>query len=376
MHTNDYLKDFPMRIAINLIPYCRYSGIECFVENLLQELVKNSSIDFYVYYTSDLPFKISSERDNVFLRLVKKKMPLALYQQIILPFVLLRDNIDYIYSSSPVHPILCFNKNVVTIHDCAYHNYPREAANKARLFFIKIMYFFAIKFAKKVVSVSDFSAREIENEYKLKKNKVVNISASLPKLPKLPDGCNSLAKEKFDLQGRYLVFIGSSRPRKNLSTIVDAFDKIINAYNNNITLVIIGDLGRDQQLEKKLTILVESGTVRALGYVNQEDKVALLKGSIGLCFASKYEGFGLPLLEAQSLGVPVITGNKSAMPEVAGDAAIFVDPESVDDIANGMLKLINIKEKQRLDYRIKANKNINRFSWKLTAKKLADIFYS
>ena len=113
--------------------------------------------------------------------------------------------------------------------------------------------------------------------------------------------------------------------------------------------------------------------VKTIGYVSQEEKVALIKSSIGFSFVSLYEGFGLPILEAQSLGVPVITANQSAMPEIAGDAAILVDPYDINSIAQGMKSLVELTsaEKKIATYRVK--NNLNRFSWQGSATVLMDI---
>jgi glycosyltransferase involved in cell wall biosynthesis len=110
------------------------------------------------------------------------------------------------------------------------------------------------------------------------------------------------------------------------------------------------------------------------GFVTQEEKVALYKGSLSLFFCSLYEGFGLPVLESQSLGVPVITSSASSLPEVAGSGALYADPLDAENMAK-RLETIVLNDKLRADLTQKGFENLNRFSWEKTAENLFSIFH-
>ncbi len=176
---------------------------------------------------------------------------------------------------------------------------------------------------------------------------------------------------------RYFLFVGTVQPRKNLERLIRAFNLLKlarsasldspNATLDQLKLAIVGKKGwlADEiyALPKKLGI---ESRVKFLDYVKKEDLPALYSGAIGLIFPSLFEGFGLPILEAQACGCPVLTSNVSSMPEVAGKGGILVNPYSIDDIVKGMEKcqMSNVKSQM-----IKAGfENVKRFSWENCAK--------
>ncbi|MDO8573890.1 MAG: glycosyltransferase family 1 protein, partial [Candidatus Daviesbacteria bacterium] len=176
------------------------------------------------------------------------------------------------------------------------------------------------------------------------------------------------------LKGYYL-FVGTVQPRKNLERVIKAVAKI-----KNKNLIIVGSRGwlsdKIYQLPKELGI---EDRVKFLGHVPDEELPPLYSNAEALLFPSLFEGFGLPILEAQACGCPVITSNISSMPEVAGKGAIYVDPYSVDDIVKGMQRLPArhryaqaLAGEQAVGYRQKLIKkgfeNVKRFSWEKCAR--------
>jgi glycosyltransferase involved in cell wall biosynthesis len=179
--------------------------------------------------------------------------------------------------------------------------------------------------------------------------------------------------KKFNVRKPYFFYIGLIIPRKNILNLLKAF-KIVNKKYPHYRLILAGYL-RPELLDIGDTIkeLNLQGKVQYIGPVKEKEKVVLYKNSVALVFPSLHEGFGLPVLEAQSLGVPVLTSNVTALPEVAGEGALYVDPYNVEEIAKGMER-IAFDENLRKDLIQKGYENIKRFSWGKAAKELLEVF--
>jgi glycosyltransferase involved in cell wall biosynthesis len=365
------LKGLLVKIAINLLPFVQRSGIECYTENLLAELL-GSDDEFYIYYRDKLPLSIPSENSNIHLRKVVTRIPMSLYMQLIFPFTLLLEKIDIVLSTCPTHPIILSRRNVVIIYDCCYHAFPENAQNKLKLYLIKFMCWSAIRFAKRVVTVSNFSVGEIERVYKLNEGTIENISAGVPSMLTIDDDSAKNTLSKYDLEENgYIFFVASVQPHKNLLSIIGAFLSLSIDVKGNTKLVIAGRLG---SMEKRVMDLVMtsgvSDSVIVLGFVDEIEKICLIRESIGVCLASLYEGFGIPILEAQSMGVPILTSNICSMSEVVGDSGILVDPYDETDISRGMKDLIQLSYDERISISGLAEINLERFSWKKCAERL------
>jgi len=139
----------------------------------------------------------------------------------------------------------------------------------------------------------------------------------------------------------YLLFVGTLQPRKNVARIVEAFGRLPAQISAGRELVIAGKAGwRADDLVATLRSAAGAGRVRWLDYVDANDMHALYQGAAGFVFPSLYEGFGLPVLEAFASGIPVITSTTTSLPEVAGDAALLVEPTDVDAIAEAMASIL------------------------------------
>jgi glycosyltransferase involved in cell wall biosynthesis len=199
---------------------------------------------------------------------------------------------------------------------------------------------------------------------------------------------SKLLKERYNIEGKYILFVWTLQPRKNIMRLVEAFSKVIHYYssserkrveksnkdefstssNNKLQLVVVGKKGwmYEDILKAPKKFGVEK-KVKFLDFVPDEDMEEFYKHALFFILPSLYEGFGLPVLEAMKYGCPVITSNVSSLPEAGGDAAIYVDPENVDDIASKM-KLLMTNEKLRKEMIKKGYKQIKKFSWEKTAR--------
>ncbi len=193
-----------------------------------------------------------------------------------------------------------------------------------------------------------------------------------------PQGAMSAVRARFGIEGPYVLFLGGIEPRKNLEMLVRAFAR---TDARNVWLVIAGGPVRwfpqaADRLEASIALLPEAVRDRIVvtGYVSERDKLALLSGATALAYPSLYEGFGFPVLEAFAAGVPVLTSNVSSLPEVAGDAAVLVDPGDVDAVASALTELI-VDDDLRAVLSAAGVARAARFTWEATARATASVLH-
>jgi glycosyltransferase involved in cell wall biosynthesis len=170
---------------------------------------------------------------------------------------------------------------------------------------------------------------------------------------------------------KYLLFVGRLEERKNICGIIEAFEILKEKYNLLHKLVLAGKFGYgEESIKYKLVSSKYKEDIILTGYVSDEEKFELMKEADVFLFPTFYEGFGLPILEAQSVGTPVVTSDVSSMPEIAGDSAVLVDPKDTNAIAEAVHKLIS-EESYKNDIIEKGLENVKRFSWEKCAKEIS-----
>jgi glycosyltransferase involved in cell wall biosynthesis len=270
---------------------------------------------------------------------------------------------------------------VVSVMDLSYIYFP-EMFNKSDLYQLKSWTSYSVKKAKAIITISNSSRNDIINVYGIPEE---NVHVTYPGIKPVVDlephiySMNEL-KMKYQIKDKYVLFVGTIQPRKNLERLIEAFSLVINTDNasdkhvlEDLQLVIVGKKGWLYE-----SILAAPGkfgisnNVKFLDFVPSED-LPLLYGH-AQCFVlpSLYEGFGLPILEAMKYDCPVITSKVSSMPEAGGDAALYVDPTNTEDIAEKIKKLVQ-SEKLREELIEKGRKQVKKFSWEKTAKETLEI---
>lgn len=354
-----------MKIGINLIQYTDITGIEVFAKNLLSSLIKQAPNDEFILFANAESVKIFDFKDDnvkVVIKDFKKlsRINLICYQQFGLLRKFKKEGIDILYCPSVAAPIF-YKRKIVTIHDCAALRFKDEAGLFSRIY-LKLVFLSAKYFSLGIVTISDFAKKEIIELLNIPEKKITVISEGTPFLIDIDENILKTVLAKFNLLGqKYFFYISNLRPRKNVSRLLEAWEDF-SSQHPDYSLVIAG---RNDNYKSN------SDKVIFPGVVSEEEKVALYKGSIALVFPSLYEGFGLPILEAQKLGIPVISSNSSSLPEVARDGALFFNPNP-KDICLSLEKFIGASF-NREDIIGKGYKNIARFSWDKTALYLLDL---
>ncbi len=256
--------------------------------------------------------------------------------------------------------------SVVTIHDLGYHLLPRTHTLTQRLY-LELSTRWSASAATRLIAVSQATADDLIRSYATPPGKIDVVHEAAPAVAAAAILDGNEARLRLGLTRPYVLFVGTIQPRKNVVRMAQAFAALVAKEAIDADLVLAGAPGwKSEPLSRTLTGLGLGDRIRRLGYVADADLPALYAGARLFCFVSLYEGFGLPVLEAQSYGVPVMTANNSSLPEIAGDAAILVDPTDVDAMADAMLRL---SQDEALRQRLIAAgyENVKRFSWEKAA---------
>lgn len=361
-----------MKIAINLLPFMSYQGTEIFTVNIIQELIKVARDEQIIIIKHNFsPKWLNFEGENVKNIIINfenaDRKTIALYQQFKFYFLLKKINPSVLFCPSPIGPFF-YRKKVVVIHDCAHIHFPEFKSIFSKIYF-KIMCFSAKYFSKNIITVSEFSKKELIKHYNIRSKKITVIYEGIPKLPDVDNGVIQKVLEKFKLNPLYFLYVGNTRSRKNIFGLLEGFKIFLQKYPD-CKLVLAGKIDtKFLNIKEKIRSLKLDNNVIQTGFISDEEKVALYKMAIGLVFPSFYEGFGIPIIEAQSLGLPVITSNTSSLPEIGGDSVLYVNPYDINEIAGCMEKLF-LNEDLRKDLIKKGHNNIKKFSYRKAAEKL------
>lgn len=250
-------------------------------------------------------------------------------------------------------------ENYVTIHDLAFRLYPQYYSKKFRFFYNFAVPIIARR-AKRIVTVSHFSKQSIEEHLNIPASKITVAHNAIE-----IDRWRAYTIKPNPYPWPYILTVGSLEPRKNMARLIAAFNQI---NDRNLHLVIAGResskiFGKTSKIKQKQIIFT--------GYLNDEKLANLYANAVCLCYPSLYEGFGLPPLEAQALGCPVIVSNQTSLPEVFLESALYCNPNKVESIAEKLNEMTGDKSLRQKLVAAGYN-NTKRFSWKRSASLILD----
>lgn len=253
---------------------------------------------------------------------------------------------------------------VVTIHDLAYKLYPETAHPQVVAMYDRLLSTLEQHSEIQIVAVSEATKKDIVNLTAIPPEQVTVVYEALPREAQYVPSKEEVLSVRRSLPGKkpFLMTVGTTEPRKNVGRIIEAWKKIRDSFD----LYVIGAQGWD-------TLPQEKG-LYYLGYVDPIRLASLYRLAHALVYTSLYEGFGLPILEAYFHGCPVITSQVSSMPEVAGDAALLVDPYNVEAIAEACMQVGEQKSTQRKKLLSQMPKVLQSFSWDQAAKKTLQVY--
>jgi glycosyltransferase involved in cell wall biosynthesis len=343
------------------------TGIGRYFHEVLSRLVE-SDYEWHLY--SHRPIIIGDwNRHNVIIKTwnLKGRFLRMLWAQSILPYWCYKDSISLFWG--PSHRIPRFlsasTSSIVTIHDLVWRHAGWTMRPFSR-FLDSIFMMEAVTISDAVITVSSSTANDLRNEFPMcsEKISVIYHGVSSFRSKALPSLVFDYPKSK-----PYYLFVGTIEPRKNLVRLLEAISLMPQSARESADLIIIGGKGwGGVDLGKLIDQYDIVQNIKIKGYVGDDVLSSLYKNAIFLVMPSIYEGFGLPIIEALSYGIPVLTSNCSSMPEVAGDAAILVDPEDSKSISKG-LELLIINKDLRNYLAGKAKRQASRFNWDVASKK-------
>jgi glycosyltransferase involved in cell wall biosynthesis len=367
-----------MKIAINtrfLLPR-QLEGIGRYTYEVCKRMVEQHPEHEYLFLF-DRPYNeqyIFSDRVKASVVSPPARHPLLWYLwfEWTLPRVLQQEQPDVFFSPDGYVSLRTSVPTVLTIHDLAFEQDDSGVPKLALAYYRH----FTPKFCRKadhILSVSEYTKQDVVQRYGIPADKIdVCGNGCRAGFEPLDDRQRQQAREEYNNGKPYLLYIGAIHPRKNVHRLIQAFDQFKTNHPSAVSLLIAGRFAWNAGLIKSA---YEQATYREdihfLGFVPDEAINRLLGGALAFVYPSLFEGFGLPILEAMQAEVPVITSRSSSMPEVAGDAALLVDPYSIKDLAAGIQQLwASPESRQAL---IEAGK-IQRalFSWERTAEAVYD----
>ncbi len=273
---------------------------------------------------------------------------------------------DVLFVPAHTVPIIHPKKTIVTVHGLEYEFCPEAYPFLARLY----MRFFirhSCRVASTVICVSENTKRDVMRLYGTPEEKIRVVYEGFERIK------NQESRIKNGIQKPYLLFIGRLEERKNLKRIIEAFEILKKWHGIPHDLMLVGKPGYGYGGIKSLILNSQfSIHLKELGYVSEEEKWSLLANADVFLFPTLYEGFGIPVLEAQAAGAPVVASNTSSLPEVGGEGAVYADPLSAESIAEAIQKLLS-DEAFRDDIIRKGLENVKRFSWHGCAGEIASL---
>ncbi len=373
-----HLRSQDLEIVVNtrLLIKDKLDGMGWFSFETLKRITKNHPEHHFIFLFDRDPDPSMIFSDNI--------TPLVLSPQARHPFLfwiwfelsvggLLRDaGADLFLSPDGYLPLFGKTRKLAVIHDLNFAHYPKDVPWLVRKYY---NYFFP-KFAavaSRIATVSQFSKQDIETTYGIDADKidVVGNGADTAYVP-LKDEIKKKVRKKYALDCPYFLFVGSLHPRKNIKRLLQAFDSFRETQNSDIKLLIVGHrYWWTAELETAYTQMKHRGEVVFTGRLPQEELYMVMGAAFALTYVPYFEGFGIPLLEAMHCDVPVITSNTSSLPEVAGDAALYADPFSVESICQTLIELVNDEALQKRLIEAGRQRR-SHFSWDITAKLLWD----
>lgn len=373
-----------MKIGID----CRYilntkygelAGVGHYTYYLIKYLLKIDKHNEYIlfFYNKKIKCEEFDHQDNVkcvyFPGLENLSKVPFFYRHIVIPHILRMYKLDIYHNPVNIIPFFYFRKSIITVHDLAIYKNPKWFP-EGQFFNTKILMPLSFYKANKIIAVSQNTKDDLKKIFKIKSDKIKVIHEGVEDYSKMNINENKIA-DKFKFDQTYFLFISTLEPRKNLVRLIEAFAQFINeSEDKNYKLVITGKKGwKYEAIFETIEKLNLEQKVVYLGYVTLEEKVYLLKNAYAFVFPSLYEGFGLPILEAMNLGVPIIASNVASIPEILIDNAILIEPEDTNSIKNALHKIVNQKDlREKIIYKSKGM--AQNFTWEACAKKTLALY--
>jgi glycosyltransferase involved in cell wall biosynthesis len=367
-----------MKIAVNtrLLLKGKMDGIGWFTYETLKRIVK-------LHPEHEFIFIFDRKYDPEFI-FAKNVTPIVItpparhpvlwyiYFEYSIPYILNKIKPDVFLSPDGWLSLRTKYKQIAVIHDINFEHYPEFLPFTVRKYYLHFFRKFANK-AERIATVSEFTKKDIVEKYKIASEKIdVVYNGANEKYCPLPVDKQEPVRQKYTGGAEYFLFIGTIHQRKNLINLILAFDKFKETNRNNVKLLIVGAIMWDgKKLDEVLKKIKHRSDIIFAGRADEDELATIIASALAMVYPSYFEGFGIPIVEAMYCDVPVITSNVTSMPEVAGDAALLVEPHNVDSISEALGKIYSDKDLRNTLIR-QGRQQRELFSWQKSAERLWD----
>ena len=369
-----------MKIGINALYSMsgKYGGMRVYLENLLNLLFEIDCENSYVLFCNaqnykELNFKNHNVKKNFCPVANGLSVSKTLWEQILLPVQTLKHRIDILFSPAYISPAFLKCKSVVTIHCTKYIHHP-EDFNPLALSILKVLIPLSARKCNKIITVSNCAKSEIIKAFNVSENKISVIPYAAGSYFHPSEKKDNYLSEQYGIKKKYILSVASTKPHKNLRALVEAYIRLRESGRIDHQLVLAGDkrpLMKDNWFSKSFSNWGKD--IIFTGIIPNNQLPQFYTNADIFVFVSKYESFGIPIIEAMSCGTPVVTSSVFSMPEAAGGCALLADPSDSQDIANKIYELIKNQE-LRNNLIEKGKKHTKNFSWRKTAEQTLKVF--
>jgi glycosyltransferase involved in cell wall biosynthesis len=364
-----------MRVAIDARKLHDF-GIGTYIRNLLRHLARIDHDTEYVLLCGEADLGIAAQLGPNFRGVLEPSPNYSIREQIHVPWVLRRERPDLYHAPHYVLPAAVNCSSVVTIHDCIHLMFPQYLPNRMAYAYARAQMWTAAHRSDCILTVSDASKRDILHLFNIPPEKIVVVYNAIDSHFSVtpPEEAVARVRERYQLDHRFVLYVGNIKPHKNLVRLIEAFNELRTGDLEDLKLLIIGDeISKLPALRLAVHRHKLHKHVRFLGYVPDDQLAVLYRLASVFVFPSLYEGFGLPPLEAMASGTPVVTSNVSSLPEVVGDAAMLVDPHDVDSIVGGLRTALTDPARAE-EMRRKGLERAREFSWERSVARTLEVY--
>ena len=346
------------RIGLNALvvytgPSFRNAGVSRYCTGLIRALLRESSPHTYRLFLNDSvrvpPFAPTAAVETCRTGLATSRTSIRLlWEQLVAPGQAVAGRLDLMHSFLNVVPLVAPTRHVVMVHDLSFLKIP-AAHPRHRRWYLSVATWLSVRRAAAVQVNSAATKADLVSEFAIDPDKITVVyPAAEPEFHPRPADEVVAFRATHGLRRPFVLFVGTIEPRKNVDVLVQAFARLRRSGAFDGELVIAGGMGwGDTRLEQTIRSSGFAADIRRPGYVKDEDLPFWYTAADLVAYPSSYEGFGIPVLEAMASGTPVITSNRSSLPEVVGDAGPTVDPRDQQQLASAMAEVLASRERRR-----------------------------
>jgi len=352
----------------------RQKGLGRYVQKLVDNLEKVDSSNQYIIFLRKENWSEYQPKNPNFKKVLANYPWYGFKEQFLMPFKIWQQKIDLMHFTHFNLPVFCFSPFVVTIHDLVLRRFPTRRASKLspigywlKNLAYRIVISSAISRSKKIITVSNYTKGDILEYFKVDPDKIEVIYEGRP------DKSVKDTTVKSNIAKPYLLYVGNAYPHKNLERLIFAFKKLVNDHQMSLRLVLVGEMDYFYKRLKDTCPRALLDKIIFTDFLPDDDLNTLYQNASVYVFPSLYEGFGLPPLEAMSHDLPVVSSKAACLPEILGQAAIYFNPENIEEMADQIKKVL-VDEKVRQKLVSLGQQRIKEYNWTKAALQTLELY--